>query len=167
MARTAFGRPLRSVLFDMLKLTLRSLRAHALRLALSSLAIVLGVAFIAGTMMFTDGMKAAAYAKVGVFDRHTDAAVYPADSAPANPKSANPNDQPTIDENHLAKVRRADGVRAAEGEVAGSGGGGARHRVALTVVDLGHVAGLSHRHVSRIRGRSQGRGLTSARCRLI
>ncbi|MEH1056747.1 hypothetical protein V6U89_16265 [Micromonospora sp. CPCC 206171] len=36
----------------MIRLTLRSLRADALRLLLSSLAIVLGVAFVAGAMAF-------------------------------------------------------------------------------------------------------------------
>ncbi|MGY1606261.1 ABC transporter permease [Geodermatophilus sp. SYSU D00700] len=38
----------------MRKATLRSLLAHKLRLALSAVAIVLGVAFVAGTMVFTD-----------------------------------------------------------------------------------------------------------------
>ncbi|NJC68467.1 ABC transporter permease [Planosporangium thailandense] len=93
----------------MLKLTLASLRAHALRLVLSSLAIVLGVAFIAGTLMVTDGMRAASYAKAGTFDRHTDAAVYPAG-------------QSVMDEATLSRVRATNGVRAAEGEVSGSGG---------------------------------------------
>jgi putative ABC transport system permease protein len=37
-----------------LRTTLRNLLAHKLRLALSGLAIVLGVAFVAGTMIFTD-----------------------------------------------------------------------------------------------------------------
>ena len=35
----------------MIRLTLRSLRAEALRMLLSALAVVLGVAFVAGTMM--------------------------------------------------------------------------------------------------------------------
>lgn len=38
----------------MLRATLRSLLAHKLRLVLSGLAIVLGVAFVAGTLVFTD-----------------------------------------------------------------------------------------------------------------
>ncbi len=38
----------------MRRATLRSLLAHKLRLALSAVAIVLGVAFVAGTMIFTD-----------------------------------------------------------------------------------------------------------------
>ena len=43
---------------------------------LSSLAVVLGVAFIAGTMIFIDGMRAGAYERAGTFDRHTDLGVY-------------------------------------------------------------------------------------------
>ncbi|MGC9669863.1 ABC transporter permease [Planosporangium sp. 12N6] len=101
----------------MVRLTLRSLRAHALRLALSSLAIVLGVAFIAGTLMFTDGLRAASYAKAGTFDRHTDVAVYPADNGPSDP-----DDRPHLDDATVAKVRAVDGVRAAEGELSGAGG---------------------------------------------
>ena len=60
----------------MLRLTLRQVRADGLRLLLSSLAIVLGVAFVAGTLMFTDGMRAGAYERAGEFDRHTDLAAY-------------------------------------------------------------------------------------------
>ncbi|MEV0900239.1 FtsX-like permease family protein [Actinoplanes sp. NPDC049802] len=41
----------------MWRATLRSLQAHKLRLALSGLAIVLGVAFVSGTMIFTDTLS--------------------------------------------------------------------------------------------------------------
>jgi hypothetical protein len=39
-----------------LKVTLRNLAAHKLRLALTALAVILGVAFVAGTLVFTDTM---------------------------------------------------------------------------------------------------------------
>jgi putative ABC transport system permease protein len=39
-----------------LKVTLRNLVAHKLRLALTALAVILGVAFVAGTLVFTDTM---------------------------------------------------------------------------------------------------------------
>ena len=42
----------------MLKTTLAGLRAHKLRLLLTSLAIVLGVGFIAGTFVLTDTIEA-------------------------------------------------------------------------------------------------------------
>ena len=38
----------------MLRVSLRSVAAHKARLALSVLAVVLGVAFIAGTLVFSD-----------------------------------------------------------------------------------------------------------------
>ncbi|WP_433384792.1 ABC transporter permease [Micromonospora sp. KLBMP9576] len=93
----------------MIRTTLRQLRAEALRLMLSSLAIVLGVAFIAGTLIFVDGMRAGAYDRAGAFDRHTDLAVH---SATADPLPAE----------LVEKVRSVDGVAAAEGELLGSGG---------------------------------------------
>jgi putative ABC transport system permease protein len=40
----------------MLKVTLRNLAAHKLRLLLTALSVVLGVAFVAGTLIFTDTM---------------------------------------------------------------------------------------------------------------
>ena len=38
----------------MLRATLKSLLAHKLRMAMSAFAIVLGVAFVSGTLVFTD-----------------------------------------------------------------------------------------------------------------
>ncbi|MFI8803382.1 ABC transporter permease [Micromonospora chalcea] len=92
----------------MLRLTLRQVRADGLRLLLSSLAIVLGVAFVAGTLMFTDGMRAGAYERAGEFDRHTDLAAY-AENDPLPPELVD-------------RVRALDGVAAAAGELTGSAG---------------------------------------------
>ncbi|MER7996699.1 ABC transporter permease [Micromonospora chalcea] len=92
----------------MLRLTLRQVRADGLRLLLSSLAIVLGVAFVAGTLMFTDGMRAGAYERAGEFDRHTDLAAY-AETDPLPPALVD-------------RVRALDGVAAAAGELTGSAG---------------------------------------------
>ncbi|MFG3298210.1 ABC transporter permease [Micromonospora chersina] len=92
----------------MLRLTLRQIRAEGLRLLLSSLAIVLGVAFVAGTLMFTDGMRAGAYERAGAFDRHTDLAAY---------AGRNPLPPALVD-----RVRAVDGVAAAEGELTGTAG---------------------------------------------
>ncbi|GHJ07711.1 ABC transporter substrate-binding protein [Micromonospora humidisoli] len=87
----------------MWRLTLRTLRADALRLLLSSVAIVLGVAFVAGTLMLTDGMQAGAYARAGAFDRHTDLGVYP--------------DRATLPPSLVDRVRTVDGVAEAAGEL--------------------------------------------------
>ncbi|MEV4843387.1 FtsX-like permease family protein [Micromonospora matsumotoense] len=92
----------------MWRLTLRTLRADAVRLLLSSLAIVLGVAFVAGTLMLTDGMRAGAYERAGAFDRHTDLGVYAGGSALS----------PAL----VDRVRAVDGVAAAAGELTAAAG---------------------------------------------
>ncbi|MDG4810203.1 FtsX-like permease family protein [Micromonospora sp. WMMD1120] len=93
----------------MIRLTLRSLRAEALRLLLSALAVVLGVAFVAGTMIFVDGMRAGAYERAGAFDRHTDLGVYATGKELLSPAL-------------VEKVRAVDGVAAAAGELTNTGG---------------------------------------------
>ncbi|MBM7495250.1 putative ABC transport system permease protein [Micromonospora luteifusca] len=93
----------------MIRLTLRSLRAEALRMLLSALAVVLGVAFVAGTMMFVDGMRAGAYARAGTFDRHTDLGVYSSGRELLPPTLVN-------------RVRAVDGVAAAAGELTNTAG---------------------------------------------
>ena len=42
----------------MLKIALKGVLAHKLRLAMTAIAIVLGVAFVSGTYVFTDSIKA-------------------------------------------------------------------------------------------------------------
>ncbi|MBQ0901218.1 ABC transporter permease [Micromonospora sp. U21] len=93
----------------MIRLTLRSLRAEALRMLLSALAVVLGVAFIAGTLILVDGMRAGAYDRAGTFDRHTDLGVYAT------------GDQP-LPASLVDRVRAVDGVDAAAGELTNTGG---------------------------------------------
>ncbi|SCF10973.1 putative ABC transport system permease protein [Micromonospora coriariae] len=93
----------------MIRLTLRSLRAEALRMLLSALAVVLGVAFIAGTLILVDGMRAGAYDRAGAFDRHTDLGVYPTGDRP-------------LPAGLVDRVRTVDGVAAAAGELTGTGG---------------------------------------------
>ncbi|MEV4659527.1 ABC transporter permease [Micromonospora sp. NPDC049301] len=93
----------------MIRLTLRSLRAEALRMLLSALAVVLGVAFIAGTLILVDGMRAGAYDRAGTFDRHTDLGVYATGDEPL-PASL------------IDRVRAVDGVAAAAGELTNTGG---------------------------------------------
>ncbi|MGC4746298.1 ABC transporter permease [Micromonospora sp. DT201] len=93
----------------MIRLTLRSLRAEALRMLLSALAVVLGVAFVAGTMIFVDGMSAGAYERAGTFDRHTDLGVYS-------------TGRELLPPNLIDRVRAVDGVAAAAGELTNTAG---------------------------------------------
>ncbi len=97
--------------------TLKSLRAHALRLLLTGLAIVLGVAFVSGTLVLTDTMRAAfddvVAATAGGIDLQlrgetsfTSTMGMTQERAPVAPEV-------------LDEVRRVDGVRAADGVVEG------------------------------------------------
>ncbi|MEV6523484.1 FtsX-like permease family protein [Longispora sp. NPDC051575] len=109
----------------MFKLTLKSLRANSVRLILSSLAIVLGVAFIAGTFVFTDGLKQASYDKVGKLDQKTSVGVELSETAfrtSAGNPDAGKADPPGFDQATLDKVRGLSGVAVAEGVVRTTGG---------------------------------------------
>ncbi|MEO5873878.1 MAG: ABC transporter permease [Streptosporangiaceae bacterium] len=89
----------------MLKTTLAGLFAHKLRLLLTSLAITLGVGFIAGTFVLTDTMQSGYDQRFAAAAGNVDLAVLPAaDALPAG---------------LLAKIRALPGVREAEGTVRG------------------------------------------------
>jgi len=82
------------------RLTLRTTRANLTRSLLSSLAVVLGVAFVCGSLMFTDGLAKAMTGQAADRYRNVDVEVTMAASR---------------EDTRLAdRVRRVDGVRAAE-----------------------------------------------------
>ncbi|MGA8113604.1 MAG: ABC transporter permease, partial [Actinocatenispora sp.] len=91
----------------MLTATLASLRAHLLRLAASLIAIVLGVGFVAGTLIFSDTAEAALYDRFARVAAGVDVAVQPPGSGATARLPAS-----TVD-----TVRRVPGVAAAEGRV--------------------------------------------------
>ncbi|MCS0600757.1 ABC transporter permease [Streptomyces sp. LP11] len=96
----------------MLKATLRSFLAHKGRLALSALAVVLSVAFVAGSLIFSDTVTR-------TFDRlfastAADVTVLPKD----DPRSARLSGAvPTLPAALRDRVARVDGVAAARAEV--------------------------------------------------
>ncbi|GAB3658941.1 ABC transporter permease [Actinocorallia lasiicapitis] len=59
----------------MTKVTLRNLAAHKLRLVLTALSVILGVAFVAGTLTFTDTVTKSFDDLLGSFGKNTDAVV--------------------------------------------------------------------------------------------
>jgi putative ABC transport system permease protein len=65
----------------MLKTTIAGLRAHALRLLATALAIVLGVGFLAGTLIFGDTIKAALYDEFARAAQNVDVSVAPQDAS--------------------------------------------------------------------------------------
>ena len=99
----------------MRKVTLRGLLAHKLRLALTALAIVLGVTFISGTFVLTDTLNStfsslftSVYHKID-FQVRGEAQLGSGASATRN----------TVPESLLAAVRAVPGVGAAYGQVEG------------------------------------------------
>ncbi|GIH27272.1 ABC transporter [Acrocarpospora phusangensis] len=90
----------------MLRTTLAGLRAHKLRLLLTSLAIALGVGFIAGTFVLTDTIEVGFRQKFTADAAKIDVAVRPADD-------------PAISAEVLAKIRKVPGVVEAQGMLSG------------------------------------------------
>ncbi|WFE23666.1 FtsX-like permease family protein [Solwaraspora sp. WMMD937] len=99
----------------MLRLTLRSLRAHASRLLLSCLAIVIGVGFVTGTLIFSDGLTAAAEQRAGLLDRFVDVELTRDFDVPAGEAGAPDADGEVLAATLVDAVRQVDGVAAAEG----------------------------------------------------
>jgi putative ABC transport system permease protein len=86
-----------------------TLRAHKARLALSVLAVVLGVACIGGTLLLTDSLTAGV---ANLAPRRATATVRAATTLEQETRPALPADLP-------ARLRRLDGVSAAAGKVLG------------------------------------------------
>jgi putative ABC transport system permease protein len=87
----------------------KGLRAHKARLTLSVLAVVLGVAFIAGTQLLTDSLTA------GIADLAPRRATATVRAAATLEEDA----RPALPANLPAQLRRLEGVRAAAGKVLG------------------------------------------------
>ncbi|MGW0670864.1 ABC transporter permease [Streptomyces sp. NPDC002746] len=104
------------------KTSMRNFFAHKGRMALSAVAVLLSVAFVCGTLVFTDTMNT-------TFDK-----LFAATSADVtvSPKAAKVDDTPengkpeSLPASVVAQVEKADGVKRAEGAVSSS---------AVTVVD--------------------------------
>ncbi|MFZ2260750.1 MAG: ABC transporter permease, partial [Luteococcus japonicus] len=101
----------------MYKAALKSLLARKLRLVMSALAIVLGVAFVAGTLIFTGMLKS-------TFDdimRGTVADVNVVVKGTYDPQSMNMQQMSStampLTPKELAKIRAVPGVQHAEGTI--------------------------------------------------
>jgi putative ABC transport system permease protein len=97
----------------MLRTTLARLRAHKLRLVATALAIVLGVGFVAGTLVFSDTVTAALYDQYARTAKNVDVAVVP----PAPKSDKERHDPPALAAADLARVRAVPGVAAADGRM--------------------------------------------------
>jgi len=91
----------------MLTVTFAGLRARWRRLLLSALAVGLGVAFTAGTLIYTDTVNAAYYSQFAAAAKNVDAVVQPEQGA-------------TLPLPYLRAVRAVPGVDAADGRLQNS-----------------------------------------------
>jgi putative ABC transport system permease protein len=102
----------------MWKVTISGLLAHKLRLALTALAIVLGVTFVSGTLVLTDTLNNTFTTLFGHVYQHVDFEVR--GKAAFDQNSAQGGiDRKAIPQSIAASVRRVPGVAYAEGTVQG------------------------------------------------
>src|SRR4051794_1705462 len=97
--------------------TIRQMLAHKLRLVLTTASIALGVAFLAGTLVLTDTMGLAFDQLFSKVSSGTDAVVRA--EAPYTASDGVGTSRGPVPASALAAVKKADGVRAAEGAVSG------------------------------------------------
>ncbi|HMJ37222.1 MAG TPA: FtsX-like permease family protein [Baekduia sp.] len=100
----------------MAKIAVRGLLARKLRLALTALAVALGVTLIAGTYIFTDTINKSFDNIFVQSNKGTDVALSP------NNDLSGDEDPPPIPGVVLDRVKQVDGVSSAEGAVFSSGG---------------------------------------------
>src|SRR5579875_678028 len=103
----------------MLRVALRGLVARRLRSALTGLAIVLGVALVAGTYVLTDSIVGAFGQIYHVVYSGTDATIT-GRSAIGSSITSSPGATPSFSQSLLARVRRLPDVAAATGGVTGT-----------------------------------------------
>jgi putative ABC transport system permease protein len=96
----------------MRRVALRGLRARPLRTALTALAVVLGVAMIAGTYIFTDTINRSFSEVFAQANTGTDVAI-----APKKVDDDFFSEPPPLDDGLVARVRAVDGVRSASGAI--------------------------------------------------
>jgi putative ABC transport system permease protein len=102
----------------MFKATIKSLIAHKLRLALTALAVVLGVAFMSGTFVLTDTIKHTFNTLFQQTSVGKDAVVRAVAPYGGNSTDFN-SDRPLTPESLLATVQATPGVAAADASVGG------------------------------------------------
>jgi putative ABC transport system permease protein len=101
----------------MWKVTISGLLAHKLRLALTALAIVLGVTFISGTLVLTDTLHSTFTTLFGHIYQNIDFEVRGKAAFTGN--SGNTTARKAVPESLLSTVEHVPGVEAAEGTVTG------------------------------------------------
>src|SRR3954470_20313171 len=136
----------------MRKIAVRGLLARKVRLALTALAVALGVTLIAGTYIFTDTITKSFDNIFVETNKGTDVALSP------NNDLAGDDDPPPIPAAVLDKVKRVDGVATAEASVFSHGGSFRKVDAAkLRVQRFNAIAGAREVHRFESFGRTDGR----------
>ena len=104
----------------MIRVALASVRGNVVRLALTALAVVLGVAFVAGSFVLTDSIDAAFTNLLTEANEGTDVYVNPEDVIEQNVTTAQPGGGPALPDDLVDEVAAVDGVAEAVGSVEGS-----------------------------------------------
>jgi putative ABC transport system permease protein len=99
--------------------TRRGLLAHKLRLAMTALAVILGVAFLAGTLVLTDTIERSFTDVITQSAGGMDATVRPVDSQGSFDAGFS-QERPTVDPGVLDEILRVDVVQAADPVVTGT-----------------------------------------------
>ncbi|MFL6073386.1 MAG: ABC transporter permease [Mycobacteriales bacterium] len=98
----------------MFRATLKSLLSRKLRLMLSGIAVILGVSFVSGAFVLTDGMGKSFDQLFSQINQKVSVVVQPKD-----PDKENRIDRPSVPASTLDKVRQVDGVAAVAPQVSG------------------------------------------------
>ena len=104
----------------MLKVAVKGLATRRLRAVLTALAIVLGVALVAGTYVLTDSLHADLGSVYQTIYKNTAASITGRNAIDTGANAANGGDVPTFPETLLARVKRLPGVAEASGGVSGT-----------------------------------------------
>lgn len=105
----------------MLRTALRNVFAHKARLLMTVLAVLLGVAFVSGTLVFTSTISAAFQKSSEKGFDNVDLAIEPPSGASAapGPPGGRPSDQKKLSQATLDKARELPGAGSASGSVTG------------------------------------------------
>jgi putative ABC transport system permease protein len=104
----------------LLKVAVKGLVTRRLRAVLTALAIVLGVALVAGTYVLTDSLHSDLGSVYQTIYKNTAASITGRNAIDTGANAANGGDVPTFPETLLARVQRLPGVAEASGSVSGT-----------------------------------------------
>lgn len=102
----------------MLGVFLRTLRSHVRRTVMTSIAVVIGVALIAGTLIFSDTINKS-FDEIGASSYSGVAAVVTPSEASGTPEDETGVNVPTLPKALLDRVAAVDGVERAAGQISG------------------------------------------------